>query len=561
MQDIYTFLVTHALMSCGVLVLAAAACSLLSRGSAAHRHFIWSLAFSSLLIVPLAGTLIAPLLPTGAEPQAIPAVIVTHTPVVAAAPTAKIVANTVLPWRETLAMIWLSGTALLLLRTAGGLITCHRRRRRSTRLENAGRIAAELSAELGLSSRPQVCESAEISVPETFGLIRPAVLLPPAARDWDSDRLRLVLLHEFVHIQRSDWAAQMVARISSSLFWFNPLCWYALRRLCDEREVACDDGVLRRGIVQADYAQQLIEIARSARLESPALSFAMVRPSNLEGRIRAILSPQRNRRSLTLRHRIFTLVPAILVIAAASLVTSPAQTGSASISGTVRDASRAVVPQAEVILSGGKGQEIVRTSAVGTFDFSGFPDGTYTLKVMHPGFRVFEKKLEITAASPIQLDVTLDIGRISERIEVTAQGQSRPQVARPSTVLQPAATERTASPVQVARAEPQQPLASSGPRRTRVGGSVQPPRLIESARPVYPQHLIPQGVEGTVVMQAVIGTDGQILNVEPSNSQVDPDLIKASMDAVKQWRYAPSLLNGQPVEVLTTITIDFRLKP
>jgi len=57
---------------------------------------------------------------------------------------------------------------------------------------------------------------------------------------------------------------------------------------------------------------------------------------------------------------------------------------------------------------------------------------------------------------------------------------------------------------------------------------------------------------------AVIGTGGQILSLSPDND-ADPDLIKAAMDAARQWQYQPTLLNGVPVEVVTTITVSFRL--
>ena len=55
--------------------------------------------------------------------------------------------------------------------------------------------------------------------------------------------------------------------------------------------------------------------------------------------------------------------------------------------------------------------------------------------------------------------------------------------------------------------------------------------------------------------------EGQVLGAEVKNSQVDPELINAAIDAVKQWRYEPTLLNGKPVEVITSITVEFRLKP
>jgi protein TonB len=88
---------------------------------------------------------------------------------------------------------------------------------------------------------------------------------------------------------------------------------------------------------------------------------------------------------------------------------------------------------------------------------------------------------------------------------------------------------------------------------------VQPTGLLVHAKPTYPEELQELGVEGTVLLDAVIGTGGQLLSLRPANSQVHPGLVKAAMDAVNQWRYQPTLLNGQPVEVVTTITVRYRL--
>lgn len=83
-------------------------------------------------------------------------------------------------------------------------------------------------------------------------------------------------------------------------------------------------------------------------------------------------------------------------------------------------------------------------------------------------------------------------------------------------------------------------------------------KLIKMVEPVYPPTAEKQGIEGTVILRAVIGTSGQILSLAPFNS-ADSALTRAAMDAVGQWQYQPSLLNGVPVEVSTTITVDFRL--
>jgi TonB family protein len=63
-----------------------------------------------------------------------------------------------------------------------------------------------------------------------------------------------------------------------------------------------------------------------------------------------------------------------------------------------------------------------------------------------------------------------------------------------------------------------------------------------------------------VLLHAVIATDGSLLSVGVINTLADPELANAAMDAVKQWRYQPTLLNGNPVEVLTTISVNFRLQ-
>jgi TonB family protein len=551
------FFTSQALVSGFVLLVATVICAIMRRASAAQRHLVWSSAFLCVLAIPVFAMLVAPLVPAPKSQATSPVVIVSAE--IAQAAPANGDTRTSVPWKTVAAGLWGAGAALLLLRIGVGIAVCTHRKRRAIRFDLIEPVARRLAGELGISC-PDVRITSRVSVPETFGLRRPCVLLPDHARNWTPDRTHVVLLHEFVHIQRHDWAIHMIARVASAFFWFNPLCWYALARLRDERELACDDEVLHFGVRQSDYAYQLIEIAKNLQGRPDALVVAMARASHMEVRIRAILNPERNRRRLTLKDRCLTLIPAVLLVAAASLVTAPAQTGNASISGIVRDPSGAVVPEAKVIISDGRGQETVRTNEVGKFEFSGFPDGKYSLKVLKPGFREFAKPdIEASAAAPVQLNVTLDVGRISESVQVVAQGQARPQPTRPATSFRMQREPPRPPPPPPARTDTAPEV--SGPKRIRVGGNIQPARLLNRVLPQYPQHLIAQGVEGTVLLVAVIGMNGQVLGAEVKNSQVDPDLIQAAIDAVKQWRYEPTLLNGQPVELVTTITVEFRLKP
>jgi TonB family protein len=94
----------------------------------------------------------------------------------------------------------------------------------------------------------------------------------------------------------------------------------------------------------------------------------------------------------------------------------------------------------------------------------------------------------------------------------------------------------------------------------RIGGNVQATKLISQVKPVYPESAQRQGIEGTVLLRAVIARDGSLLSIGVMNTLADPELASAATDAVKQWRYEPTLLNGEPVEVVTTISVNFHLQ-
>jgi TonB family protein len=98
----------------------------------------------------------------------------------------------------------------------------------------------------------------------------------------------------------------------------------------------------------------------------------------------------------------------------------------------------------------------------------------------------------------------------------------------------------------------------AGPSRIRVGSNVQAARLVQHVDPVYPEEARAAGVEGTVTLQIVIGNDGSVTSADPVEG--NPVLWRAAADAVKQWKYQPTLLNGQPVEVQTTVPVRFELK-
>ena len=105
--------------------------------------------------------------------------------------------------------------------------------------------------------------------------------------------------------------------------------------------------------------------------------------------------------------------------------------------------------------------------------------------------------------------------------------------------------------------EPGQPSRTR--TRVQVGGNVRKARLVHYVTPSYPVEAEREGVEGTVYMEAVVGTDGRLVGLTTLNSLVDGRLAAAASDAVLAWQYEPTLLNGRPVESAVTIRVAFDL--
>ena len=233
-------------------------------------------------------------------------------------------------------------------------------------------------------------------------------------------------------------------------------------------------------------------------------------------------------------------VLACALVLPVALVTLHAQAGSGALAGVVQDISKARVPGCAVRIKNldGKNEETAIVNMAGEFGFANIPVGRYAVEVRARGFAVGKTEVLVEAGRRVEAQVTLQLGQISE--SMTVRG------ARP-------ATGSLASPAAAA------PNPARIPQRIAIGGNVKAAKLIKQVPPVYPAGLKQQGVTGVVMLRAVISMTGEPLNLEVINTTVNPGLAQAALDAVRQWRYEPTLLNGQPVEVVTTIDVTFEL--
>jgi periplasmic protein TonB len=101
------------------------------------------------------------------------------------------------------------------------------------------------------------------------------------------------------------------------------------------------------------------------------------------------------------------------------------------------------------------------------------------------------------------------------------------------------------------------PPPKAAVQRTRVGGAVQAAKLVNRVQPLYPPLARQTRISGTVKLHAIIGKDGTVQQLQVVSGH--PLLVQSALDAVKQWRYQPTLLNGEPVEVDTEIDVIFSL--
>jgi beta-lactamase regulating signal transducer with metallopeptidase domain len=308
------FLAAILLKGTMLMTAAAAVSTVMFRASAATRHFIWTLTIVGLLLLPVFSTTLprwelavplAPIETSAAIDVARRAGITSAVPVelsASATPRVRVIEspNTAgrLPWPPVLVTLYVIGVLILL-----GRFVVHRSvARRIVRSTTAvsGRewtsLLDDCATRIGVGRAVSLRRSLTQVMPVTAGTLAPSIVIPADADRWDEDRRRAVLLHELAHIARQDCLTQMLAALACAAYWFHPGVWYVARRLRIEREVACDDRVLAAGAHASEYAGHLLELAYSwSGRRAPALVVGMASSRKLEGRMRAILDPARNR--------------------------------------------------------------------------------------------------------------------------------------------------------------------------------------------------------------------------------------------------------------------------
>jgi TonB family protein len=205
---------------------------LMRRASSVSRHLVCACAMAGALLLPL--TMLAP-------PEAAP---IRLAPITFLATAGAASGGAAWPVSKVLLLLWIGGTAILLLRLAIGYWRLSSVLRTATGTGNAGFAFSD------------------VPVPMVAGLLRPVILMPRAADGWPISQRAAALQHERAHVRRKDLWTSFVAHLTCAVYWFHPLVWVLARHLRHEQETACDDAVLCSGFEPASYAEALLATAR-----------------------------------------------------------------------------------------------------------------------------------------------------------------------------------------------------------------------------------------------------------------------------------------------------------
>ena len=479
---------------------------------------------------------------------------------------------------------------------------------RLARLRTAGRLMPcqgdDLELQRMLGTRAEIRYVAGIRQPVTFGLRRPGVLLPDSIRTCAIHVQRAVLSHELIHVQRRDWTWLVAEEIVRAVFWFHPAVWWLISRVQLVREEVVDELAMLAIGTRRGYIEALAAFADDTPLV-PAAAFA--RRRHLFRRMRLIsreadMSSRRIAWSCAFMAVVLTagswyVVGAFPLREAGQDVRNeigplekqarpitpenPVPRRTYSVDPIYPAEAAAIDAHAMVTLmitldQFGRVAEIRRLGVAplaGATANSAAIDpralrGAFDALVTSAADAVRQWTYDSPAEAPLSIRVSLAFAPDAKPRLVAHDGWS---LASPGQLigLRAPGGRGSASQFGAPPPPPPPPPPPSSEQGTstppwagdaaamRVGGNIRAPTKTKHVNPAYPASAQDAGVQGIVIIETLIGANGKVINARVVRSI--PALDQASLDAVMQWEFTPTRLNGEPVPVLMTVTVRFTL--
>ena len=257
-----------------------------------------------------------------------------------------------------------------------------------------------------------------------------------------------------------------------------------------------------------------------------------------------MLNAQLNRDPITRSASIAAALVLTVVTVVVAGFGASAQSQFATVSGSIVDQKTRPLPGVTLTLSNAQNQSKyeIKSDPTGHYEFVGLPPGNYVLLFELPGFATLKREGISLSGQSLRLDVTMQVGSIEETIRVIDSEAARQPQA-------PVGASPSAS-------RPAPPKLSCGPNNT-LGGCILPPTKTRDVRPIYPIG----GQSGRVELAAVIGTDGRVAAVDVvgdgSGGPADLSLSNAAANAISQWEFTPTYLDGEPIDVRMKVHVSF----
>jgi TonB family protein len=380
--------------------------------------------------------------------------------------------------------------------------------------------------------------------------------------------LEAILAHELAHIRRHDFAVNLLQTAAETLLFYHPATWWLSSRIRTEREHCCDDVAVRVCGDRVTYARALASL--EAIRTTPALALA-ASGGNLLARVRRILDgPDARARHLPNWTFAAAILPIVVLGTIGASVAARAATTPVPSAAPRQAERRTTAASADVQLPVPIHREnpkypddalARRVEGTVTVQIVIDEQGTVTGARVAQGIEALNQAAldaarrwtfepAVRDGKAIAWSVTLDFAFSLKKTEVLQNGPGAAVPPPPPPPPPPAGSANGSA------AQPPPPP----PDALHVGGSITEPKKISTVAPVYPADAKAAGVQGLVFLEAYIDTDGSVANLTVLRSP-DDRLTQAALDAVSQWKYTPTRLNGAPVPVMMTVTVNFTLQP
>ncbi|MBV9622646.1 MAG: M56 family metallopeptidase [Acidobacteria bacterium] len=188
-------------------------------------------------------------------------------------------------WATALFSIWAAVAFLFLVRLGLSVGQVRRLKRESREILSDSQLLGVVEKSAG-RRRITLCVSDKVQVPSAVGFFRPSIILPQwTLREFTPEELKVIVLHEVAHLGRWDDWTNLLQKMLKALFFFHPAVWWIERRLALEREMACDEIVLRETRNPHAYARSLVAVAEKSFAQKMRLGRALSLAQSALGRI------------------------------------------------------------------------------------------------------------------------------------------------------------------------------------------------------------------------------------------------------------------------------------